>query len=119
MLKIQGLNAGYNHKRVLFDISLDVPEGQVVCLIGPNGAGKSTLLKSISGLVEVEAGSIELEHRGLLGKKPYQVSREGVLHVPEGRQIFGLMTVYENLLTGCAAVNDRAKSSDWKDELER
>ena len=96
-LSIEGLSVGYGPVPVLQDLSLHVPRGQALALVGPNGAGKSTLARAISGLLRPTAGSITVDGAGLLGRPPAAIARDGVLHVPETRDIFGDMTVHENL----------------------
>ncbi len=96
-LEIDGLTVGYGPFAVLERLSLSVPKGQALALVGPNGAGKSTLARAISGLLRPIAGQVRLDGVGLLGRSPPAIARAGVLHVPETRDIFGDMTVWENL----------------------
>jgi branched-chain amino acid transport system ATP-binding protein len=96
-LHVQGLCAGYGKALVLEKLDLVVPEGQVVAVVGPNGAGKSTLVKSISGVLKPRGGSVQFNGETLSGRAPHQIARKGILHVPETRDIFGGMTVWENL----------------------
>ncbi len=96
-LSVQGLSVGYGPVPVLEALSLEVPKGQALALVGPNGAGKSTLARAISGLLRPTAGDIQVDGVSLLGRAPATIARGGVLHVPETRDIFGDMTVNENL----------------------
>lgn len=96
-LSVAGVSLGYAKAPVLDSFSIDIPAGKTVSVIGPNGAGKSTLLKGISGLLKVRQGSIQLSGKSLSGLSPSAIARSGVLHVPENRDIFGGMTVWENL----------------------
>ena len=96
-LSIRGLSVGYGLVPVLQDLSLEVPRGQALALVGPNGAGKSTLARAISGLLRPSGGDIRVDGASLLGRAPAAIARDGVLHVPETRDIFGDMTVRENL----------------------
>ena len=96
-LWFQGLSVGYGPVPVLEGLSLEVPAGQALALVGPNGAGKSTLARAISGLLRPTAGDIRVDGVSLLGRAPAAIARGGVLHVPETRDIFGDMTVRENL----------------------
>ena len=96
-LAIEGLSVGYGPIPVLDGLSLAVPRGQALAVVGPNGAGKSTLARAISGLLRPSAGSITLDGVSLVGRAPAAIARDGVLHVPETRDIFGDMTVEENL----------------------
>ena len=96
-LAVEGLSVGYGPVPVLTGLSLAVPKGQALALIGPNGAGKSTLARAISGLLRPSAGEIRVDGVSLLRRSPADIARDGVLHVPETRDIFGDMTVQENL----------------------
>jgi branched-chain amino acid transport system ATP-binding protein len=100
MLTIEKLNAGYGPADVLHDISLTVEKGETVTLLGANTAGKSTLLRSISGLVPKVGGTIKFNGTSLIGRAPHTIPELGIAHVPEGRHIFPLMSVYDNLVMG-------------------
>lgn len=100
MLKISGVSAQYGHARVLYDVSFDVADGQLVSVVGANGAGKTTLVKVISGMVPATAGRIEFDGKDITGLRTDQIVLEGIVHVPEGRRLFGDMTVLENLYLG-------------------
>jgi branched-chain amino acid transport system ATP-binding protein len=97
LLTIQGLYAYYGNSQILKSAALSVAEGEVVALVGRNGAGKSTLLKSIMGLVDKRQGTLEFKGHDLKRLYSYQISQLGVGYVPEGRGIFGKLTVQENL----------------------
>ena len=96
-LDVDGLTVGYGKAPVLEGLSLKVPRGKVVAVVGPNGAGKSTLVRTISGLLRPAAGRIDYDGESLLRRRPDLVARHGVLMVPETRDIFGGMSVWENL----------------------
>lgn len=100
MLEVRGLGTGYGPTEVLFDCSLDVPEGQLIVVIGPNGHGKSTLLRAISGLLPVRTGTIRLEGIDVTGVPPQGLVRHGLIHIPQGDLLFTDMTIEENLLMG-------------------
>ncbi|MDA3902054.1 MAG: ABC transporter ATP-binding protein [Desulfuromusa sp.] len=100
LLNIDKISAGYGEIQVLLDISLQVKEGEVVSIIGANGAGKSTLLKTISGLIVPSAGSIQFAGETISGMSPDEIVEQALIHIPEGRRLFSLMTVYENLEMG-------------------
>ena len=100
LLAIRELEAGYAAGPVLFGIDLEVAAGELVALVGANGAGKSTLLAVISGLVQPMAGSIEVDGRSVTGERPERVVAAGVSHVPQGRRLFGSLSVEQNLLLG-------------------
>jgi branched-chain amino acid transport system ATP-binding protein len=100
MLGVQGLASGYGHVRVLQELSLDLDAGEVVALLGRNGAGKTTALKTIMGLVRATRGSIQLDGAELAGIPAHLVPRHGIAYVPQGRRLFGDLTVEENLRIG-------------------
>ena len=103
LLAVEGLEAGYGAIAALRGISLEVRAGEIVTLIGSNGAGKSTLLRTVSGLLQPEAGRILVEGEEITGFPPDRIVRLGVCHVPEGRRIFANLTVLENLRMGAYA----------------
>ena len=100
LLEIQSLDAHYGDAHVLFGVDLHVDEGAIVALVGANGAGKSTLLRSVSGLVGATQGEIAFRGRSIRGVAPQEIVALGISHVPEGRGLFGQMTVLENLELG-------------------
>lgn len=97
MLKIHNLDVSYGPIRALKGISFEVKEGEIVTLIGANGAGKSTTLRTISNLIKPQSGSITFLNEDLLSVPAYDLVKLGIAHVPEGRIIFGPLTVHENL----------------------
>jgi branched-chain amino acid transport system ATP-binding protein len=106
MLEVQHLHAYYGNIHALKDVSFHVDQGEIVTLIGANGAGKSTTLKAISGLLKPRQGFIRLEGEDLTHLRPHQIVVKGVVQVPEGRRIFGRLTVTENLEMGGFACRD-------------
>jgi branched-chain amino acid transport system ATP-binding protein len=100
LLKIEKLNASYGDVQILFDVGIEVKEGEIVSIVGANAAGKSTLLRSLSGLLKRASGSILLRGKQILGKPAYEIVQEGVIHIPQGRRVFPAMTVEDNLLLG-------------------
>jgi branched-chain amino acid transport system ATP-binding protein len=96
-LEVRGIDSFYGDSHILYDLSLDVQEGEVVCLLGRNGAGKTTTLKSIIGLVRPRSGRVTFRGREIAGLAPYRIARLGLGYVPEERRIFGNLTVRENL----------------------
>jgi branched-chain amino acid transport system ATP-binding protein len=97
VLRVDGLAAAYGKVVALSGVSIRVNDGEIVAILGANGAGKTTLLNCITGVVPVSKGRITLNGRDVTGMKPWQLSRHGLSHVPEGREIFPAMTVEENL----------------------
>ena len=111
MLTVDKLNQYYGESHTLWDLDLDVPAGQCTCVMGRNGVGKTTLLKAVMGEVSVASGSIRFADDVELTKRRVEDrSRLGIGYVPQGRQIFPLMTVEENLRTGLAARRDGKRS---------
>ncbi|MGE0853424.1 MAG: ABC transporter ATP-binding protein [Hyphomicrobiaceae bacterium] len=100
LLRVAFVHAGYGKTRVLRGISLDVADGEVVCLIGPNGAGKTTAIRAIAGQIPVIAGSISWQGRDISALPGADIIGLGIATVPEGRRIFPELSVRENLLTG-------------------
>ena len=98
LLEVRGLNTYYGASHVLRDLDFHVERGQAVGLMGRNGMGKSTLLKSIMGLVKPRSGSITFQGLPIHGKTPYAIANQGMAYVPEGRGIFGNLSVHENLV---------------------
>lgn len=107
MLEIQNLHVYYGGIHALHGISLSVPAGKIVALLGANGAGKSSTLRTIMGIVKPTQGTIELEGQSLLGMKPFDIVKQGVALVPEGRRVFTNLTVYENLALGAYTRTDQ------------
>lgn len=107
LLDFRSISAAYDRVRALQDVSLHVDKGEVIALIGANGAGKSTILRAITGLIRPEAGEIHLDGERIDGLRPDQIVRRNVAMVPEGRRIYPLMTVKENLLMGAYKRTDR------------
>ncbi len=106
-LSVENVTAAYSGIHALRGVSLSVSEGEFVALIGPNGAGKSTLLNCLSGVVRATGGSIKFNGAELVGTAPWNVSRKGLLQVPEGRQILANLSVRENLELGATALSGR------------
>jgi urea transport system ATP-binding protein len=100
MLEVRGVSAAYGESQVLWDVSLDVPAGSVVCLMGRNGVGKTTLLKSIMGLLPTRSGRVAFDGVDLVGRRPEERTARGIGYVPQGREIFPNLTVQENLRMG-------------------
>jgi len=100
MLSVEKLQVAYGKVQALWDVTLEVPDGEIVALVGANGAGKTTLLKTISGLLRRQSGSITYDGKHIEEASPPEIVKHGVVHVPEGRKLFPEMTVLDNLLMG-------------------
>jgi urea transport system ATP-binding protein len=102
MLNVKNINQYYGGSHILRDVSLQATLGKVTVILGRNGVGKTTLLKSLMGLVPLKSGSIEFDGREIHNATPYERARAGIGFVPQGREIFGRLTVQENLAMGLA-----------------
>lgn len=107
MLNIKNLSVKYDTIRVVHDVSLNIENGELIALIGANGAGKSTILKTISGLIRPESGQIFFEGEEITKLPSHEIVEKGIIHVPEGRQIFAKMTIEENLRLGAYQQKDK------------
>jgi len=103
ILTVDGVDSGYGEVQVLDDLSLTLGEGEIACLVGPNGAGKSTVLKTVFGMLEPWTGSIRLGDRDIGGMAPEDIVRIGVGYVPQTENVFGSLTIDENLRMGGVA----------------
>jgi branched-chain amino acid transport system ATP-binding protein len=112
LLEVRALRSGYKHVPVLHGVSFDVAEGEIVTIVGSNGAGKTTLLRTISGLLHPFRGEILFDGEPLHGLPPHRVVEKGVVQVPEGRQLFGHLTVRENLVVGSHSRAARARREE-------
>jgi branched-chain amino acid transport system ATP-binding protein len=117
MLEIDDIHVFYDKIQALKGVSVTVEEGRIVTLIGGNGAGKSTTLKTISGLLHPRRGEVRLEGRRLTTMQAHEIAAIGVVHVPEGRRIFGKLSVRENLEMGAFARRDRVGISEDKEKM--
>jgi branched-chain amino acid transport system ATP-binding protein len=117
MLSVKCLNVYYGDAQALWDVSFDVPERKLITIIGSNGAGKSTLLKSISNLLESRSGEIRIQGQITTGLAAHHVAELGVAHVPEGRQLFPMMTVLENLRIGSVLPEAKTKRKETLREV--
>jgi len=97
ILEVKGINTYYGTSHILFDVSLSVNQGEIVCLLGRNGAGKTTTMRSIMGLTSPKSGSVEFKGEDMRGRPPYYIAKKGMGYVPDNRLIFPDLTVLENL----------------------
>lgn len=107
LLDIDNLSVSYGAIKALKDVSIDVKEGSITAILGANGGGKTTLLKTISGIVPSQEGTILLNDKNITKLAAEKITTAGIVHVPEGRQIFGDLTVYENLMIGAFTVKSQ------------
>ncbi len=112
MLKVEGIDVFYGDVQVIWDVSFEVNEGEVVALIGANGAGKSTLLRTVSGIVRPRQGGITFLGESLAEVPPYRIIEKGIAHVPEARRLFPDMTVEENLELGALKPAAKARRDE-------
>jgi branched-chain amino acid transport system ATP-binding protein len=115
MLKLEKVNTHYGRIQALREVSLEVAEGEIVAVIGPNGAGKTTLLNTISGVVPSSSGHITFDGQSITNLSPERIVRLGISQVPERRQVFGTMSVLDNLILGAYHRYRR----DGKEEIDR
>lgn len=125
MLKVEGLNAGYGAVNILWDVSFELNDGEVVAILGSNGAGKTTMVRAITGMIKPSSGSIVFNGEELCKKPSRYILDKGVVQVPEGRQLFTEMTVLENLQMGAFSKQTKehfqenlAKCYKWFPKLE-
>ena len=116
LLEVRDLHAGYGKLEILKGVSLDVTSGQVVSIIGPNGAGKSTVFKTLFGLLPARQGRVTLDGENVTNQSPADLLRRGMAYVPQGRNVFPLMTVEENLRLEAYT---RPRSAELEAEIER
>ena len=107
VLKLSNVESAYGPIKAIRGVSLKVREGEVATVLGSNGAGKSTILKTISGIIDPRKGSIEFEGVDITAQDPARVVQRGLVHVPEGREVFPLLSVRHNLMMGAFTRHDR------------
>jgi branched-chain amino acid transport system ATP-binding protein len=117
ILELQGLRAGYGEVQVLWGIDLAVRRGEITALIGSNGAGKTTLMRALSGLIPVQSGSYRSDGEDLAGATASRILSRGIVHVPEGRRLFGAMSIEDNLLMG--AYSRTASRAEISRDMDR
>ena len=117
IVELKGLRAGYDEIQVLWGIDLAVRKGEITALIGSNGAGKTTLMRALSGLIPVQSGAYLCEGEDISKAIAATILSRGIVHVPEGRRLFGAMSVEDNLLMG--AYSRQVSSSELKRDLDR
>ena len=117
MLKLDKICAGYGDLKVLFDIGLEVNEGEVVALVGSNGAGKTSILRTISGEIKPRSGSITWFDENLAVKQTYDRAEMGIAHIPQGRGILASLTIYDNLALGSYTKRTKSQRSELMEKV--
>ena len=117
LLTIDSLSVAYGASVALSEVTLEVPEGQVVCLMGRNGVGKTTLLKSIMGLLRPRSGRVRLVDQDMTSWPPYRRARAGIGYVPQGRHIFPYLTIHDNLVMGLEAIPAKQRLPEAMDRM--
>jgi len=117
MLKVKGIDVFYGDLQVLWDVSFEVKEKEILVLVGANGAGKSTTIRTVSSLLTPRKGSIEFDGIRMDKTPPYRVIEHGIVHVPEGRRLFPQMSVEENLIMGTLYGEAKAKRAQTMERV--
>ncbi|MGD6852696.1 MAG: ABC transporter ATP-binding protein [Candidatus Bathyarchaeia archaeon] len=117
MLEVENISAAYGMVQILRDVSFHVDEKEIVSIIGPNGAGKTTLVKAVMGLLKSKSGTVKFKGENIEKLATYDIVKKGLTMIPEGREIFPRMTVYENLLLGAYTIKDRAQVKETKEKV--
>ena len=117
MLEVKNLSGGYGLVQVLWDVSFNIKEKEIVSIIGPNGAGKTTLVKTIVGLLPIKNGTIQFNGEHLENSPTHEIVKKGITMIPEGREVFSKMTVGENLLTGAYTIKDKILVNETKEKV--
>ena len=117
MLEIEELSSGYGMVQILWDVSFNINEKEIVSIIGPNGAGKTTLVRTIAGLLPAKTGTVRFKGENIEKLPPYEIVKKGLTLIPEGREIFPRMTVEENMRLGAYTINDKTKVAELKERV--
>lgn len=117
ILEIENMSLAYGNIEAVRGVSLKIAEGGIVALVGANGAGKSSTLNAVSGLLPISSGAIRIDGQSTAALKPHEITRRGIVQVPEGRRIFGRLSVEENLLMGAFSRTDHAAIAEDRDRM--
>jgi branched-chain amino acid transport system ATP-binding protein len=117
MLQVEKVSAGYGMVQILWGVSFQIKQKEIVSIIGPNGSGKTTLVKTIAGFIQPKAGTIKFKGENIEKLRPFDIVKKGLTMIPEGREIFPKMTVEENLQLGAYTVKDKTKVKDTKERV--
>jgi len=116
MLEVKNLNSGYGKVQILWDVSLHVEEGEIVAIAGSNGVGKTTLMRTLSGVLKPISGEIIFMENRLSGSETKDFVRQGIIHIPEGRELFSGLSVNDNLLLGAYSLNKKDRELTYEIE---
>jgi len=117
VLMVESISVAYGQSRILSDVSLDVPDGSVVCLMGRNGVGKTTLMKCVMGILKARSGKVTYQEDNMTAWPPHQRARAGIGYVPQGRHIFPFLSIHENLLMGLEATKGKHRGEAGVEEM--
>jgi branched-chain amino acid transport system ATP-binding protein len=117
MLEVENLSAGYGLIQILWDVSFNIKEKEIVSIIGPNGAGKTTLVKTIMGLLPAKSGTIKFKGENIEKLPPYEIVKKKISLIPEGRDIFPKLTVEENILLGAYTLKDKEQVKESQERI--
>ena len=117
MLEIENVSAGYGLIQILWDVSFNIEEKEIVSIIGPNGAGKTTLVKTIMGLLPAKSGTIKFKGERIENLPPYEIVKKKISLIPEGRDIFPKLTVEENILLGAYILKDKQQVKESQERI--
>ncbi len=117
MLEVENLSAGYGLIQILWDVSFNIKEKEIVSIIGPNGAGKTTLVKTIMGLLTAKSGTINFKGEHIEKLPPYEIVKKKISLIPEGRDIFPKLTVGENILLGAYTLKDKQQVKESQERI--
>ena len=117
-LTLRNVNAGYGKLQILFDVSFTAPDGEITVIVGPNGSGKSTTLKTIFGLTTIYSGEIIFEGQNIAGLPPHRIAKLGIAYVPQTENVFGKLTVAENLKMATYGMDEAAAADRVEEVLE-
>jgi branched-chain amino acid transport system ATP-binding protein len=109
VLKLENISAAYGYLQVVWDVSFEVEKGMIVAILGLNGAGKTTTLKTIAGIIRPKSGRVFFDEKDITGVRTSELVKQGLVFIPEERNLFTGMTVYDNLILGAYTINDRAE----------
>ena len=119
MLEVEKISSGYGMVQILWDVSFNINEKEIVSIIGPNGAGKTTLVRTIAGLLPAKTGTVRFKGENIEKLPPYEIVKKGLTLIPEGREIFPRMTVEENVRLGAYTINDKTKVAELKERVHQ